>query len=92
MPETRSDGAVFYRHPDEYTNITLNGVSVLPFEPVEVMVKNGWGYVQVLKAMHTRIPDRPHDGPALTAGQGKTLVDGTRRNYVYWGEVVVTTP
>jgi hypothetical protein len=90
MPKRLNDGSLLYKYPDTFTDVTWGGRSILPYDPIEFMVKlDGWGYVQLGKSLDNAATDAAGTAPRMV-GEGKCLVDGTRRTYFYWGNIVVT--
>lgn len=76
-------GAVHMLPPAAFTDVTLDGRSIIANEPIEVEVwPDGWGFVCVQKQIN----------PDHTVGAGKVQIDGQKRNYTYWGRVVLTVP
>jgi hypothetical protein len=72
-----ADGSITYQVPLTLTEVTVDGVSILDKQPVEMRVwPGGWGYVCTLVNLET--------------GESKRLVDGQTRNYTRWGKVEVT--
>jgi len=70
-------GAITYKAPLKVSDVTLDGVSVMALDPIEIMVQaDGWGYVCLLVNPVTR--------------ERKTQVDGQHRNYTLWGDIVVS--
>ena len=79
MSMTLRDGTVIYRYPDDLTEVTLDGVSVLDLLIEEICVHlDGWGYILAQKEL------------GKASKPVKEWVDGQTRNHQYWGAVVVT--
>jgi len=79
MPETDPvTEAVTYHYPDEFTDILLNGDSILALQPIEAKVyPDGWGYVMCLRTFET-VEKEP-----------KKLIDGQHLTHTYYGYIQV---
>ena len=85
MPATLLNGDVQYQYPDVFSEVVFNGASIMAYEPIEVLVRpDGWGRVMVAVAMDTNLPGK-------IAGEAKLQLDGTHRNFTYWGTVTTVT-
>lgn len=76
MPHTWNDGSVSYEYPDQFTDILLNGVSVIPLGVIEMRIwPDGHGYICSEKL-------NPTDAV-------KVWVDGQTKNFTQYGDVQI---
>jgi hypothetical protein len=77
MPTSLPDGSTLYEYPDTFTDIALNGASILDLGVYAVRVwPDGRGYVLAKKLLPT--------------DQIKTQIDGQIRNHYQYGNVTIT--
>ena len=70
--------ATTYTAPLGVTDVTLDGVSVLALEPVEIKVwPDGWGFISFVC-------------DPLTGQERQSKVDGQHRTWARYGRIVVT--